>query len=99
MKLEEYKASHPNQWPSAYLLVREERSGEEWIRPIRGNGLLDLKRNILKWIKDEFNGELVLDPPIQPRLSGDYWAAVITDHRPPDSVVVWQSGGFWLKQW
>ena len=27
----------------------------------------------------------------------DYYATIITDGRPPDSVIVWNSGGFYLK--
>jgi hypothetical protein len=84
-------------YPDCYLHVRDEKSGEEWIMPIRGNSLLDLKHQVKIWIKKEFGGELVLDGNIMPKLAGDYYAKIMTDGRSPDSVVCWTSGGFYLK--
>lgn len=85
------------QWPDCYLYVRECRSGEEWVAVIKGHQHIDLRHNIERWVRRQFNGELAIDGKIQPRLEGDYYAKIITDNRPPGSVVVWQSGGFWLK--
>lgn len=85
-------------FPDQYLHVEECRSGETWILPFGDNDLLDLKVNLEKWIENEFGGELALDGEIMSRLQGDYYAKIITDNRPPDSVVVWQSGGFFLKR-
>lgn len=76
-------------YPDQYLLVKECRSGETWIIPFGPDDTLDIRHNVKKWIASD--GELM------PKLSGDYYAAIITDGRPPDSVVVWQSGGFYLK--
>lgn len=84
-------------YPDTYLHVEECRSGETWILPIRGNGLIDLEHNVRRWVKREFGGDLRLDPPLMPKLQGDYYAKIITDGRPPDSVVVWDAGGFFLK--
>jgi hypothetical protein len=84
-------------YPDCYLHVREERSGEEFIKPLRGNSSLDLKYQVKKWIKENFGGELMLDGKLMPRLSGDYYARIMTDGRPPDSVVCWTSGGFFIK--
>jgi hypothetical protein len=84
-------------YPDCYLHVRECRSGEEWIMPLRGNSILNLKKQVKNWIKKEFSGELTLDSEIMPKLEGDYYAKIMTDNRPPDSVVCWQGGGFYLK--
>jgi hypothetical protein len=84
-------------FPDQYLHVEECRSGETWIMPLRSNTKLNLKRLIKRWVKREYGGELQLDGEPMPRLSGDYYAKIITDGRPPDSVVVWTSGEFYLK--
>ena len=84
-------------YPDCYLHVEECRTGQTWILPIRGNGLLDLEHQVKRWIKQEFVGERRLDGEIQPRLDGDFYARVMTDGRPPDSVVCWEGGGFWIK--
>ena len=83
-------------YPDCYLHVQECRSGQEWIMPIRGNAKLDLTRLIYRWVKQEFSGELALDPPIT-RHEGEFYARIMTDGRPPDSVVCWTSGGFYLR--
>jgi hypothetical protein len=83
--------------PDCYLHVRECRSGEEWIMPLRGNALLNLKHQIKKWIKQEFGDELRLDGEIMPKLDGDYYGKLMTDSRSPDSMVCWTGGGFYLK--
>lgn len=84
-------------YPDCYLLVEECRSGQRWIVPIRGRTTLDLEKRVKAWIKSEFAGELRLDGRIMPKLQGDYYAQIKTDNRPPDSVVCWTSGGFYLK--
>ena len=82
---------------TCYMVVRECRSGREWIRPVRKQEHVNLEALIRKWAKEEFNGELRLDGELMPRLEGDYYAKIITDGRPPDSVVVWAASGFYLK--
>ena len=84
-------------YPDCYLHVEECRSGETFIQPIRGNGLLDITHQVKKWIKNQFGGELKLNGDLMPRLQGDYYAKIMTDGRPPESVVCWTSGGFFLK--
>ena len=83
------------EFPKQYLHVRCCRTGQEWIRPLRGNSLMDLATQIRKWVKEEFGGELFLDGKIQPRLEGDYYAQLFIDGRAPDESC-WESGGFWL---
>lgn len=80
-----------------YMVVRECRSGREWVRPVRKREKVDLEALIRKWAKEEFNGELRLDGKLIPKLDGDYYARIITDGRPPDSGVVWSASGFYLK--
>ena len=83
--------------PETYLHVRDEKSGQEWVVPLGGHVLLSLERQVKEWIKSEFCGELVLDGKIMRRLSGDYYARIMTDGRPINSIVCWDGGGFYLK--
>jgi hypothetical protein len=85
-------------YPDTYLHVTECQGGETWIIPIRGNGTLDLKRQIKKWIKSEFQGQLKLDGNLMPKLDGNYFGKIMTDGRPPNSVICWTSGGFYLTE-
>ena len=91
------KTNLNQKFPDCYLHVEECRSGETSIVPLRGNTKLDLKRLVQKWIKNQFAGELALDGELMPKLSGEYYAKIMTDGRPPDSVICWTSGGFYLK--
>jgi hypothetical protein len=84
-------------YPDCYLHVEECRSGETYIVPITGKMVLDLETRLKAWIKKEFCGELALDGDLTPRLQGDYYAKIMTDGRSPDSVVCWESGGFYMK--
>ena len=84
-------------WPETYMHVEECRSGQVWIVPLRGNASLSISKQVKKWAKQEFGGELRLDPPIMPRLQGDYYAAIYTDGREPTCGICWDSGGFYLK--
>jgi hypothetical protein len=83
--------------PETYLHVLECRSGQEWIFPIRGNALLDLKHVVKRWIKQEFCGECRLSGKLMPRLEGDYYGKIMMDGRPPDSVVCWDGAGFYIE--
>lgn len=83
-------------YPDSYLHVRDCKTGEEWIRPIRGNSLLDLKTQLRKWAKETFCGELFIDGELMPRLEGDYYGKIMLDGRPPDSIICWESAGFYL---
>lgn len=84
-------------YPNTYLHVTACFSGQEWIRPLRGNTKLDLPRLIKRWAKEEFAGELTLDGELMPKLNGEYYAKIMTDGRPPESVVCWAGAGFYLK--
>jgi|SRR6185436_4998012 len=83
-------------WPDQYLFVEECASGQKYIVPISDETPLDLESLIDSWISNQYGGEFMRDGAIMPKLAGDYYATIITDGRPPDSVVVWQSGGFYL---
>ena len=65
--------------------------------PLRRDASLNLKRQIKRWVKKEFGGELRLSGEIMPKLDGDYYGKIMTDGRPPDSVVCWDGGGFYLE--
>ena len=83
-------------YPDCYLHVLECRSGTTWVVPIRGNGLLDLRHQLKRWVKREFCGELKLDGALMPKLEGEYYGKIMTDGRPPDSVICWDGAGFYL---
>ena len=85
-------------WPPQYLRVVECRSGEQFVTGLSARASLDLKRQVKRWIREEFGGELWLDGDLMPRLEGEYYAEIITDGRPPDTGVCWDSGGFFLKE-
>lgn len=84
-------------YPETYLHVQHCGSGQEWIVPIRARQALNLERRVKEWIRSEFGGELRLDGDFMPKLDGDYYAKIMTDARPPESGICWESGGFYLK--
>lgn len=84
-------------YPDTYLHIEECRSGETYIKPLSDEDILDLETQLDLWIESEFCGELERDGDTMPRLQGDYYAKIMTDGRSPDSVVCWESGGFYLK--
>lgn len=84
-------------YPDQYLHVRECRTGQEWIVPLSDSVPLVLEDRVREWIQSEFSDELELDGGFSPALEGDYYAQIMTGGNPPDSVVVWESGGFYLK--
>lgn len=84
-------------YPRQYLHVRNNRTGEEWIRPFRADAALDITKLVKAWVKREFNGELRLDGEMgPPSIDGEYYARIMTDGRSPESCVCWTSGGFYL---
>ena len=85
------------QYPDCYLHVRECQSGQEWIVPIGDNDSIDLEKQVKAWVKQEYGDELELSPPLMPKLDGDFYGKIMTDGRPPESVVCWTGGGFYLK--
>jgi len=89
--------SQEAKYPDQYLHVRQSASGQEWIRPLRATSRLDITHQVKRWIKDEFDSEYRLDGDIMSRIEGDFYAQIITDGRPPNSIVVWDSGGFYLR--
>jgi hypothetical protein len=83
-------------YPPQYLHVTECQSGQTWIAPIGPRKQLDIDRLLSEWVKSEFCGELRVDGTDRAGL-GEYDAQILTDGRPPDSVVVWDSCCFWLR--
>ena len=91
---------NPGDWgvhlfPEQYLHVRDCRTGEEWILPIRASTKLDLKNLIKKWIKEEWGGEIRLAGEPMLRMEGDYYATIKLNGEPPDSISSFTSGGFY----
>ena len=94
----ELEAHYAGKYPECYLHVHDCRCGDEWVRVIRGNSLLDLKRQLKLWAKDVY-GSMGYNPKIgeiMPRLEGDYYAQIITDARSPYDGICWTGGGFYL---
>ena len=85
------------QYPDTYLHVQELRSGEEWIMPIEDNDPMNLRRMLDKWAKTQLNDELEIDGDLMPKMDGDYYGKIMTDGRPPESVVCWDGAGFYMK--
>ena len=65
--------------------------------PMRGNSKLDLKHQVKRWVRQQYDGELELDGELIPKLEGDFYARIMTDGHSPNSIVCWTSGGFFLK--
>lgn len=87
-------------YPNQYLHVLENRSGQEWIMPLTARASLSVERQVRRWIKQEHDGQLVLEPPFVTgtgKSCVDYYARIITDGRPPDTVICWDSVGFFLR--
>jgi hypothetical protein len=84
------------EWPKQYLHVRECRTEEVWVVPLSPRATMDLERQLRKWIKQEWAGEMFLDGKPMPRVEGDYYAQLIIDGQSPDGVSCWESGGFYL---
>lgn len=80
-----------------YLYVYHCQSGEEYVREIKDDDILDLETQLIQWVKDEFNDELVIDFPLLHRMEGEYFASIKTDYNAPDSVISWECAGFYLK--
>lgn len=84
-------------YPDQYLLVTENQSGEQWIYPIRANAKLCLETLVKRWAKQHFGLDTPINTPIRVEVANhsfgglSHHAAIITDGRPPDSVVVWTS--------
>lgn len=80
-----------------YLHIRCCRSGEEFFREIKDDDILDLETQVIAWVEEQFDGEVELDLPIIHGIEGDYYASIKTDFNSPDSLISWESGGFYLK--
>ena len=67
------------------------------MQEIKNDDVLDLETLLISWVENQFCDELILDPPLMPRLEGDFYAQIKTDWADKDSVVCWESAGFYLK--
>lgn len=79
-----------------YLYVYDCKSGEEFFKELKDDDLLDLETQVIHWVKEHFAGEAEIDYPLC-QFEGDYHASIKTDFNSPDSVIVWESAGFYLK--
>ena len=80
-----------------YLYIYECRSGEEFFKEIKDDDILDLETQVIHWVKDYFGGEAEVDLPLIHGMEGEYFASIKTDFNPPDSVISWESAGFYIK--
>ena len=80
----------------ARLCIESPASG--WVRvyQLDDNTPLDLEALVDQWISREYQGEFTRDGELMPKLQGDYYSWIVTDDRPWDSPIVWESGGFYL---
>lgn len=79
-----------------YLYIYDCKSGEEFFKELKDDDILDLESQVTNWVNEHFCGELAIDLPLCD-FEGDYHASIKTDFNSPDSVVVWESAGFYLK--
>ena len=79
-----------------YLLITEASTGRRTAMEISDTEPLDLERLIKRFVATAFGGELTV-ANIFPNSPDEWHAAIITDRRDPDSVVVWDSAYFYLK--
>ena len=93
----EYGIHNPTLLPECYLHVIESRSGDRWIMPIKDDDILDLESLVDSWLSLEYSGELERDGEICDSSGGAYFAEIKTDGNKLDSVVCWESGGFYTK--
>jgi hypothetical protein len=84
-------------WPDQYLHVVNNRTGDSSVMPIADDEEFHLGNLVDKWIAAEFGGELERDSELMESYIGEYYARIMTDGRPPDSVVCWTSCGFNTK--
>jgi hypothetical protein len=80
-----------------YLLVTD-KDDYESVMEIQEDELLDLEVLISKWIEREIGNGCYLVQPFDSnnKIFGDYYAVIITDWRPLDSVVVWEGAYFFV---
>lgn len=81
-----------------YLLIEECRSGDLNAIELAPDDALDLEALVDAWIAARSGGELCRDGELMPKLEGDYYATIHTDWRPIGSAIVWESGGFYVKE-
>ena len=81
-----------------YLLVTD-KGGEDSVMEIKDDEPLDLEALICKWIEREVGDTFCLQKPFDHtnKIYGDYYAAIIADWRPKDSLVVWEGCYFSME--
>ena len=84
--------------PNDYLHIIENRSGQSWVVPISDDTPLDIEELIKNWIETEYSGYCVLNGDIDSDHIGcaEYSARILLDGAKLDSVICWQSAGFYL---
>lgn len=79
-----------------YLYIYDCKSGEEFFKELKDDDILDLESQVINWVNEHFCGELAIDLPLCD-FEGDYHASIKTDFNSPDSVISWESKGFYIK--
>jgi hypothetical protein len=80
-----------------YLYIYDCKSGQKFFKEIKDDDILDLETQVIHWVKDYFSGEAEVDLPLIHGMDGDYFASIKTDFNPFDSVISWESAGFYIK--
>lgn len=80
-----------------YLYIYDCKSGQKFFKEIKDDDILDLETQVIHWVKDYFGGEAEVDLPLIHGMEGDYFASIKTDFNPFDSVISWESAGFYIK--
>lgn len=82
-----------------YLLVTNDKEDTHSVMEIKDDELLDLEALITKWIQCKFGESCSLCQPFDSsnKIFGDYYAAIITDWRPKNTVVIWEGAYFFVN--
>lgn len=82
-----------------YLFVTNDKEGTESVMEIDDDEPLDLEALIIKWIQREYGEGCSLDQPFDScnKTCGDYYASIITDWNPKDTVVIWEGAYFFIN--
>jgi hypothetical protein len=94
-----FGSTPPEKVPEQYLLVTENGSGDRWVMPLSSRAALDVQRQSIRFVKKNWSGDLMIERPFATgpdKSHAHYYAVIITDGHPIDSVVVWESVGFYV---
>lgn len=82
-----------------YLIITENRSGETWTMQIKDDELLDIDELVIRFVGEQFDGELEVVEIDHSRTCScaDYYAQIKLNNEAPESIVCWESAGFWIS--